>query len=115
MRLRVGRNPPQADGSALFIDARQESFPDGNFYRFFRPASTLDGSMIIAFISSNTPVTVIPIKRNGSIRIQMNGYNINASRANGQQITNNISHSRNLIILFPLNITPFCGSVIPAF
>jgi len=46
--------------------------------------------------SSKKALTVIPRIRKGSRRSQTIGYNIKASNATGQQITNKISQRRNL-------------------
>ena len=65
----------------------------------FLPPMILTGRKISDLNNSRTPVTVIPMRRNGSITIQTKGYNRSASTAIGQQRINKIHHNKKLDIL----------------
>jgi hypothetical protein len=70
----------------------------GNFRGlfYFGPPKTLAGSMMMALNNSRTAFTEMPMIRNGMRSSQTIGYNSNARRARGQQITNKINQSKNL-------------------
>jgi len=69
------------------------------------PLKRRAGRVIKALNKSKTAPTVIPIKRKGRSSIQIMGYKIRASKASGQQITNKISHNKNLVKSYPPSIS----------
>jgi hypothetical protein len=65
----------------------------------------LAGKKIRARKKANTPVTVIPIKRNGNARSQTMGNRISAANASGQHRRSRISH--------PINVNMVTSEVLP--